>query len=98
MDENTNLMDILFEDEDQNNEEQEQSDGFSKVGWDDTEDDPTTYTELFDENGILKPFKTDFECNEITTMMNVSDSNTLNENLFGLMSIIAVDSVSGAVT
>ena len=28
MDENTNLMDILFEDEEQNNEEQEQSDGF----------------------------------------------------------------------
>ena len=46
----------------------------------------------------MKPFKTDFECNEITTMMNVSDSNTLNENLFGLMSIIAVDSVTGAVT
>ena len=32
MDENTNLMDILFEDEEQNNEEQEQSDEFSKVG------------------------------------------------------------------
>ena len=48
MDESTNLIDMLFEDEGQNNEEQEQSDGFSKVGWDDTEDDPTTYTDLFD--------------------------------------------------
>ena len=31
-------------------------------------------------------------------MMDVSDSNTLNENLFGLMPITAVDSVTGAVT
>ena len=31
-------------------------------------------------------------------MMDVSDNNTLNENLYGLMSIIAVDSVTGAVT
>ena len=57
MDENTNLMDILLEDEEQNNEEQEQSDGFSKVGWDNTEDDRTTYSELFDENGILNNSK-----------------------------------------
>jgi len=98
MDENTNLIDILFDEEGQNEEEQEESEGFSEVGEDDPEDDPSTYSELFDENGILKPFKTDFECNEITTMMNVSDVNTLNENLYGLMSIIAVDSVTGAVT
>ena len=98
MDENTNLIDILLEDEEQNNEEQEESDGFSEGGEDDPGDDSVNLHRTFDENGTLKPFKSVFECNEITTMMDVSDNNTLNENLYGLMSIIAVDSVTGAVT
>ena len=98
MDENTNLIDILLEDEEQNNEEEEESDGFSEGGEDDPEDDSVNLHRTFDENGTLKSFKSVFECNEITTLMDVSDVNTLNENLYGLMSIIAVDSVTGAVT
>ena len=41
MDENMDLMGLLREDKEQNEEEQEQSDGFSEVGDDDIEDDPT---------------------------------------------------------
>ena len=43
MAENMDFLDIVFEDEEQNNEEQE--DRFSEGGEDDPEGDPSTYTE-----------------------------------------------------
>ena len=40
-------------------------------GEDDPEEDAVNLHRTFDENGTWKPFKSAFECNEITTMMDV---------------------------